>query len=81
MTSKSTIPEITAEKFYRIPQDYKGIYEDIHGLNPDWKGRRTALMGCITGKANCGLGIEDIHFKVIGNYKPNEYEEYCNKGK
>lgn len=70
------LPEITAEKFYRIPSDYKGIYEDIFGERPDWKGRRTALMGCITGKANQGLGVEGIHFKVVGTYTPTNHEKF-----
>lgn len=54
---------ISKAEFDRIPKDYKGIYEDIQGTNPEWKGRRTAFL---PGEGTT-LSVEGIHFIVDGD--------------
>lgn len=68
------IEKITAQEYYNVHRDYKGIYEDFAGDSPQLKGRKTIMMSCITHEPNGGLGIEGAHFEIVGSYTPSAYE-------
>lgn len=66
--------QITARDYFKIPKDYKGVYEDIPGDRPEWKGKRMVFEGCITHEPSTRLLIEGVHFEITGSYKPSNYE-------
>ena len=36
--------QITRSQFLAIPKAYRGVYSDVQGVHPEWKGRRTAFL-------------------------------------
>ncbi len=65
---------ISAKDYFNIHNDYKHVFEDYQGDRPEWKGRKTIMMSCITKEPHGGLGIEGVHFKITGSHKPTAYE-------
>lgn len=54
------MPHITLQEFEKIPNAYKGTYEDYFGDHPDWKGRRTAFLS----PHGTTLFVEGISFVI-----------------
>lgn len=57
------IIKVSKEKWDSIPSDYKGVWADIYGTHPEWKGKRTVLSGCISDQIGT-LFIEGVHFII-----------------
>lgn len=56
------IKKISKEEYYKIPKDYRGIYEDYQGYFPHLKGKRTMLS--LENGATVLL-IEGSSFEII----------------
>lgn len=53
--------QITRSQFLAIPKAYRGIYSDVQGVHPEWKGRRTAFL---PGHGTT-LFIEGVSFEIV----------------
>ena len=52
---------MTESQYRKLPEAYKGPYEDYQGNHPEWKGRRTAL---VADPGTC-LVIEGVSLEII----------------
>lgn len=57
--------QITRSQFLAIPKAYRGIYSDVQGVHPEWKGRRTAFL---PGHGTT-LFIEGVSFEIVDEEK------------
>ena len=55
---------INVEKWNSISNDCKGVFSDYHGDNPEWKGKKTVMEGCLVKNASSKLLIEGVHFVI-----------------
>jgi hypothetical protein len=55
--------KVSKEKWDKIHDDFKGIFQDYHGENPEMKGRLTVLSGCISDELG-SLLFEGVHFII-----------------
>ena len=62
--------QITRSQFLAIPKAYRGIYSDVQGVHPEWKGRRTAFL-----PGHDGMEDDD----EISDYI-SEVTGFCHKG-
>ena len=53
--------QITRSQFLAIPKAYRGVYSDVQGVHPEWKGRRTAFL---PGHGTT-LFIEGVSFEIV----------------
>lgn len=56
--------KITQEKWDSIHKDFKGIYQNYNGNNPELKGRKTTFSGSLLNKVGTELMIEGIDFII-----------------
>ena len=56
--------KINTKKWDSIPKDYKGIFQDYQGNNPDLKGRKCVMLGCIKKGGGSCLVFEGIDFII-----------------
>ena len=52
---------MTESQYRKLPDAYKGRYQDYQGNHPEWKGRRTAL---VADPGTC-LVIEGVSLEII----------------
>lgn len=57
--------QITRSQFLAIPKAYRGVYSDVQGVHPEWKGRRTAFL---PGHGTT-LFIEGVSFEIVDEEK------------
>mgnify|MGYP006997664153 CR=1 FL=1 len=57
--------KVTRKEWNKIPEAYKGKFEDYQGNNPEFKGLNTVMLGCIKHNGGTALVFEGIHFKII----------------
>ena len=57
--------KITRYEWNKIPNDYKGIFEDYQGNAPELEGKQTWLTW-LEGEGT-SLIFEGIHFEIIDN--------------
>lgn len=57
--------QITRSQFLAIPKAYRGVYSDVQGVHPEWKGRRTAFLPC----HGTTLFIEGVSFEIVDEEK------------
>lgn len=57
------IKKISRKEWERICDDYKGVYQDYQGTNPELKGKRTMLT--LTEDGHTALIFEGIHFIIV----------------
>lgn len=56
---------ITEQEYDKIPESYKGQYQDYDGRHPEWKGKRTAFL---PGHGTT-LFIEGVSFLIDDSYR------------
>lgn len=58
--------KVSKTEWEKIPNDYKGIWQDYHGDHPEWKGRKVVMSTCLTNKPDelCSLLVEGVHFII-----------------
>ena len=56
------IIKISKIDYYKIPEDYRGIYSDPFGQSPELKGKKTMLHYSEKGTS---LIFEGLHFEII----------------
>ena len=61
----SPIVAISRSQFLAIPKAYRGVYSDVQGVHPEWKGRRTAFL---PGHGTT-LFIEGVSFEILDDEK------------
>ena len=62
--NNSEILTVTQEKWDSICTDYKGIFHDYYNEQPEWKGRRCVMSGCVCDDLG-QLLIEGVHFVIV----------------
>lgn len=55
--------KVSKEKWDKIPNDYKSIWQDYYSKHPEWIGKKVVMSGCISDELG-KLLVEDVHFII-----------------
>lgn len=55
--------KVSKEKWNSIYTDYKGVWHDYYGENPEWLGRKVVMSDCVSNEHG-KLLIEGVHFVI-----------------
>ena len=55
---------ISLKKYNEIPNNSRGVFQDINGENPELKGRKTAISHWVLGDFENSLAIEGVDFEI-----------------